>query len=144
MLTYQEARYIVTEISRRSFYRDTLYKLQREIRELDQKKIDLSSPNSPQGHENIGGQRGNEVTDFSRHLVIIVTRQEEVIRQRDFFMSLLVRATDYYEILMDGSEPTYTRDYFEASDKRLLEAKYSVSNAYDRMIRIIRNDVQRL
>lgn len=144
MLTYQEARYIVTEISRRGFYRDTLYKLQREIRELDQKKIDLSSPNSPQGHENIGGQRGNEVTDFSRHLVIIVTRQEEVIRQRDFFMSLLVRATDYYEILMDGSEPTYTRDYFEASDKRVLEAKYSVSNAYDRMIRIVRNDVQRL
>lgn len=134
----------MTEISRRSFYRDTLYKLQKEIRELDQKKIDLSSPNSPQGHENIGGQRGNEVTDFSRHLVIIVTRQEEVIRQRDFFMSLLVRATDYYEILMDGSEPTYTRDYFEASDKRVLEAKYSVSNAYDRMIRIIRNDVQRL
>lgn len=144
MLTYQEARYIVTEISRRGFYRDTLYKLQREIRELDQKKIDLSSPNSPQGHENIGGQRGNEVTDFSRHLVIIVTRQEEVIRQRDFFMSLLVRATDYYEILMDGSEPTYTRDYFEASDKRVLEAKYNVSNAYDRMIRIVRNDVQRL
>ena len=144
MLTYQEARYIVTEISRRGFYRDTLYKLQREIRELDQKKIDLSSPNSPQGHETIGGQRGNEVTDFSRHLVIIVTRQEEVIRQRDFFMSLLVRATDYYEILMDGSEPTYTRDYFEAGDKRVLEAKYNVSNAYDRMIRIVRNDVQSL
>ena len=144
MLTYQEARYIVTEISRRGFYRDTLYKLQKEIRELEQKKIDLSAPNSPQGHENIGGQRGNEVTDFSKKLVIIVTRQEEVMRQRDFFMSLLVRATDYYEILMDGEEPTYTRDYFEASDKRHLEAKYSVSNAYDRMIRIVRNDVQRL
>ena len=143
MLTYQEARYIVTEITRRQFYRDQLYKLNREIRDLDEKKVDLSSPNCPQGHETIG-QRGNEVTDFSKRLVAIVTRQEEVIRQRDFFLSLLVRATDYYEILMDGEEPMYVRDYFEAHDKRLLEAKYSVSNAYDRMVRIIRNDVQRL
>lgn len=143
MLTYQESKYIISEIARRPFYKLQMIKLEQRLAVLQEKKRQLSDPNCPQGHESIG-QRGNEVTDFSKQLVGIVTRQEELKRERDFFTMLLVRATDYYEILMEGEQPMYVRDYFQTDDKRTLQDKYCISNAYDRMVRIVRQEIHKL
>ena len=144
MLTYQEARYVVTEIARRPFYKEQLQRISSKMALLEERKLQLSMPNCPQGHEYIGAARGNEVTDFSKALTEIVTRQQSHKAEQDFFEDLLIRATKYYDMLLEGEESQYVRDYFETVDKRELQLKYNISNAYDRMIRIVRSTIKRV
>ena len=143
MLSYSEARYVITEISRIPFYRQCIAKYQTQIDDLEKEKINLSMPTSPNGHESIGEAKGNAVGDYTRQLIEIIAKQDEVKREQFHFIGMLKKAEAYLDELMHSPNADYVRDYLITKDKRSLQKKYDISNAYDRMVRIIRSEVNK-
>ena len=144
MISYSQARYIVTEISRIPFYQQMIAEYQAELTELKQKKESLSEPKSPNGKTSIGEGRGNEVTDFSNRLLDLIVRQDELEQEQYNFVKAEKRAEAYLEILLKSHDAEYAEAYFHTRDKRELHERFAISNAYDRMIRVVRNNIRRL
>lgn len=143
MLSYADARYIITEISRLEYYRGAVAVYQSEIDELEQQKIDLSAPSSPNGKENIGEAKGNLPSDYTHHLIDIIERQDKIKKEQLMYIWWMRKAETYYEQLIQSEESDYVKAYFSTKDKRALAMKYSVGNPYDRMIRIVRGVMKR-
>lgn len=143
MLTHGEARYVLTEIVRIPFYAEQIEKARRVYRAYEEKKRQVSDPNCPQGHEVIG-QRGNEVTDPSRIIAHIVTAQEIYREKILLYKTLQENAQWYLDVLMGGENAQFVKDYFEAQDKKSIQKKYNISNAYDRMIRVVKGEIKHI
>ena len=143
MLSYSEARYVITEISRIDFYRQCIAKYQTQIDDLEKEKLDLTVPTSPNGHESIGEAKGNAVSDYTRQLIDIIARQDEIKKEQFHFIGMLKKAEAYLDELMRSPNADYVEDYLKTRDKRSLQEKYDISNAYDRMVRIIRSEVNK-
>lgn len=144
MISYSEARYIVTEISRIGFYQETVAKYRSKIEDLDREKDALTMPSSPNGKESIGDAKGNEVWDYTKALLEIVSKQDELRDEMLDYWRLLKRAERYLERLNESLESDYVKDYFKTHDKRQLQRKYHVGNAYDKIIRITRSVVTKI
>ena len=143
MLTHGEARYIITEIIRIPFYREQIEKAGRIWKAYEEKKRQISDPNCPQGHEVIG-QRGNEVTDPAKIIAHIVTAQEIYREKIMLYRTLQENAQWYLDVLTDGENAQFVKDYFGTQDKKSLQKKYNISNAYDRMIRVVKGDIKHI
>lgn len=143
MLSYQDARYIVTEISRLSYYRETVATYQAELDSLEQKKLDLSAPSSPNGREHIGEAKGNLPSDYTKTLINIIEVEDKIKKEQFMYIWWMRKAETYYARLLESDEAEFVKAYFSTKDKRALATKYAVGNPYDRMIRIVRAELQR-
>lgn len=143
MLSYQDARYIVTEISRLSYYRETVATYQSELDALEQQKLDLSAPSSPNGREHIGEARGNLPKDYTQKLIDILEIEDRIKKEQFMYIWWMRKAENYYARLLEGDETEFVKAYFSTKDKRALAIKYCVGNPYDRIIRIVRAELQR-
>lgn len=138
----KEARYIVTEMVRIPFYRTSVNNYQKLIDEL-QRQIDiLSEPSSPNGRESIGEAKGNSVHDYSEKLTEYVTEQAAIEWEMKYYVWSLRKAEGYRDKLLKGENADYVQDYLKAKDKRELQEKYHVGNPYDRMLRIVKQEMK--
>lgn len=139
MIDYQDARYIVTEINRLPYYRRCIAEYKEKIDDLERQKSELTMPSSPNGKEAIGDAKGNEVFDYTKVLIDIIAKQDEVKQEMYEYIWLLRKAERYYEQLTGSLESDFVVEYFQTKDKRELQRKFHIGNAYDRMIRITRS-----
>lgn len=143
MIDYQDARYIVTEINRIPYYRRCIAGYKETIDDLERQKADLTMPSSPNGKEDIGGSKGNDVYDYTKVLIDIIAKQDEVRQEMYEYIWLLKKAEGYYEKLQGSLEADFVDDYFSTRDKRELQNKYHIGNAYDRILRITRSVIKK-
>lgn len=141
-MNYPEAKYIVTEICRIPFYRTSVSNYQKLIDELQRRIDELTEPTSPNGKEAIGAAKGNTPTDYTEKLTEYVTEQAAVEWEMKYYVWSLRKAEGYRDILLKGENAAYVQDYLNTRDKRELQEKYHVGNAYDRMIRIVKQELK--
>lgn len=141
-MNYSEAKYIVTEICRIPFYKVSVNNYQKLIDELQRRIYSLSEPSSPNGKESIGEAKGNAVSDYTEQLLTLVTEQAAIEWELKYYVWSLKKAEGYRDLLLNGENAEYVKDYMTVRDKRELQEKYHVGNAYDRMIRIVRNELK--
>lgn len=141
-MNYSEAKYIVTEISRIPFYRTSVNNYQKLIDDLQFKIDNLTTPSSPNGKVSIGEAKGNAINDYTEHMLSLVTEQSAVEWEKKFYQWALKKAEGYRDLLLNGSNADYVRDYMTVRDKRELQEKYHVGNAYDRMVRIVKQELK--
>lgn len=143
MISHSEARYVVTEIIRLPFYAEQIEKARKVYKAYEEKKRQIADPSCPQGHEVIG-QKGNEVSDPAKILTQIVTAQEIYREKILLYRTLQDNARWYWEVLMEGDNAQFVKDYFGTQDKKTLLKKYNISNAYDRIIRVVKGEIKQI
>lgn len=143
MLSRRESKFILQQIMNIQDYENWIKKYSDDIRELEDMKAHLTEPKSPNGKFSIGEAKGNGVRDWTQELHNYNQKIERLENDKRYFEMLLGRAKYYKEKMLESQYADYMRDYLTATDRRSLEKKYFVSNAYDRMVRIIRNVIRR-
>jgi len=141
-MNYPEAKYIVTEICRIPFYRTSVNNYQKLIDELQRQIDTLTEPSSPNGKEAIGEAKGNAVYDYTEKLTEYVTEQAAIEWEMKYYSWSLKKAEGYRDTLLRGENADFVLDYMGTRDKRELQEKYHVGNAYDRMIRIVKQELK--
>ena len=141
-MNYAEAKYIVTELCRIPFYHTSVNNYQKLIDELQRQIDELTEPSSPNGKESIGEAKGNALHDYTEKLTEYVTEQAAIEWEMKYYVWSLRKAEGYREMLMKGENAEYVKDYLSTRDKRELQEKYHVGNAYDRMIRIVKQELK--
>jgi hypothetical protein len=136
-MNYSEAKYIVTEMVRIPFYKVSVNNYQKAIDELQRHIDSLTEPSSPNGKEAIGEAKGNALHDYTEKLTEYVTEQAAIEWEMKYYVWSLRKAEGYRDLLLKGENADYVQDYLNTRDKRELQTKYHVGNAYDRMIRIV-------
>lgn len=142
-MNYSDAKYIVTELSRIPFYKTSVNNYQKLIDDIQFKIDTLSEPSSPNGKESIGEAKGNSIADYTEVLTTLVTEQAAVEWELKFYALALIKAEGYRDRLFKGENADYVRDYLSTRDKRTLQDKYHVGNAYDRMLRIVIQELKK-
>lgn len=141
-MNYPEAKYIVTEICRIPFYKQSVANYQKQIDDLQRMIDSLTEPSSPNGKESIGEAKGNALHDYTEKLTEYVTEQAAIEWEMKYYVWSLRKAEGYRDILLKGENADYVTDYINTRDKRELQDKYHVGNAYDRMIRIVKQELK--
>ena len=143
MITYDDAKYIVSEVGRLHYYKKRIDAYQDEIDQITNQMLMLGEPKSPNGKEGIGA-RGNEVSDKTRVFNTLITRKMEIEKRQAEFIRRKQTAESYKEQLLRSEYATYVQDFIQARDRRALSEKYNVTNPYDRMVRIVRNCIEKV
>jgi len=143
VMNYSEAKYIVTEIIRIPFYKTSVNNYQKLIDELQRQIDSLTEPSSPNGKESIGEAKGNAIYDYTEKLTEYATEQAAIEWEMKYYVWSLRKAEGYRDILLKGENSDFVLDYISTKDKRALQEKYHVGNAYDRMIRIVIQELKR-
>jgi len=144
MLSYGEARYVIGEIGRIGFYQQCVARWQFEVQEYEQQIEMLSMPSSPNGHVSIGEAKGNDVSDFSKKLVEMVAERDDLKAKLYDWIKDLRTANEYLRILMESEDAEYVKAFFETKDKWSLKEVYHISNPYDKMNRIVSQNIKKL
>lgn len=152
MITIGDARYVLSEIKAIPYYDERIARIQAEIDTIQQQIENCSSPVSPNGGDDfvIGGRAvrikitGNH--SFNRETLIteLITAQAPLEAELREFVKRRKTAQQYKESLLNGRESGFSTDFLEGTKSySQLQKEYHCSNAYDRMLRVIRATIHR-
>ena len=147
MVTNGDARYILSEIKAIPYYEEKIDRLRKRIAEIQTQIDECTSPVSPNGGEDvlINGKivrvkiPGNHSFDSGKAISNLITKQEPLETSLRDFEKRWKMASWYKKVLIEHDETSFSSDFFAGKKSyRVLQDEYGVSNAYDRMIRIVR------
>lgn len=148
MIGRRDAQFVISEIRFREYYKSRVESLNNQIDELEGKIAELTMPSSPNGRISYGSRQiGDDGSAFSRtesQILGIITKQSELGQEARTFEYRYLKAERYLGQLADDLDALFVKDFFAGMKYKDLEEKYHISNAYDRMIRIIQNNVVRV
>ena len=144
MITYDDAKYIIAEIRRISYYQKRISLFQEELDEITNQMLMIGEPKSPNGKDDIGGAKGNEVPDKTRVYNTLITGKMEIEKKQAEFIRRRYAAECYKALLLASEYAVYVQDFLQTKDRWKLSKKYNVANPYDRMIRIVRNCIEKV
>lgn len=141
MISRQDAKYVIREIRNRKYYIEKLKEYDRKIEEIDMLMIDVTAPHSPVISNEPKGTGGKSHT---ARWASLIDRKDQILEDRREWMIKQQRAERYYMIIADGRDKDFVRDYYSGMTMEALQTKYNYSNAYDRMLRIVRSKIEHL
>ena len=141
MIRYSEAKYIREQIENMKLYEQFIAEYNAKLIELQMEIDSLSEPSSPNGRASIGEAKGNSISDYTERLTQILTDKASYELELNLYRWLMKKAQKYYDQLLRGESAEFVKDYFSTADKRSLQEKYHIGNVYDRILRVIRNEV---
>lgn len=149
MLSRKDAQYVISEIRFRGYYESRAKELSRAIDDIEAQISRISNPVSPNGRVKIGyrppGNDGRMFQAMEAGINSLITRQMEIEQEMSVFVKRKEKAEKYLSQLLESSEEKLVKDFFcSAKTHRQIEREHHISNAYDRMIRLIQNSVTSL
>ena len=144
MINNRKASYILQELKNISLYQEIFKEHQNEYEMIQKEKETFASPKSPQGHENIGAGNQHNAEDGKERLLNLLEKQDDIEYKMDLIKQRVGIALQYKLALMDCEDYQFVKDYLDGMKIRDIEKKHNVSNAYDKMIRLIRNNIDNL
>lgn len=145
MINNRKAAYVIQEIRNIPFYEMLIQEHEKELKESDQRKEDIASLKSPQGHEDIGAGRQFSTDSVQDRMVALFDYDDETNRKIERLKLRRRIAEGYKSELEENADDDFVRDYFSGDyTMQDIEKRHNISNAYDKMIRTIRNNVESL
>ena len=151
MINTDDARYVISEIRLIPYYEQKIAMLMFKLKELDIAIERMTEPVSPNGGKDIvvkgkiirvkiigtGGSTKDSI------LAGYITAQEPLEESLKEFRRRYEKASSYKRQLLQGNNADFARDFLSGKKTyKDIEAEYFVSNAYDRMIRIIMQNIE--
>lgn len=151
MINDESVKYIISQIKFLQFYKNHVIYYDKKLKDIDESIKGLSFPHSPNGGISIGkwpndirvkvtghGQTNEEI------IAGLVTEQKRIEKELHHYYSLWYKADRYYKTLLEHHESDFIIDYFNGISHHVLEEKYSLSNPYDHIRRIIKQHIKRI
>lgn len=150
MVTMEQAKYALQEIRNISFYRNQIKQIDIKLKNISDRMMYLSSPKSPNGGTDItinGVSMRVKVSGnpMPKETVLndLISVEMMLDKKRYEWIVRLAKAKEYREeLLANTDEPEFVRDSLEGMRYRELEEKYNMRNAYDHMLRLIKNGLR--
>lgn len=148
MITSKDARFIISEIRNMPYYVERTSTITKQIEEIRERIAEASSPVSPNGGVDIGEYPDTVRIKILGHgdgtdqrITALVTEEAVLNTERSRYLQRWKDANGWKQRLEHTQDGAFCRDFFVGKSYGRLEREYAVSNAYDRMIRIIRNTI---
>ena len=137
----EDARYVIKELEFMSYYSRKAGKAKEQLNRIQQQIDDVSSPKSPQGHENIGAGRSLTFDGNEAYLNLKFTQQKDTEKEYKKWNDRFVDAQiQYYTILDQTDEKDFVRDYFSKKySMTQIEEMYNTTRASRKIIQIVMN-----
>ena len=151
MVNSEDAKYILSEIRSMPYYESKIALIMYRLAEIDIAIERLNEPASPNGGTDVM-VKGKEVrikvaghgTGKEAILAGYITSQKPLEQELIEWKNRYARAGMYKTLLLQSKDGNFARDFLEGKKRyRDLEKEYFVSNAYDKMIRIITQTIER-
>ena len=152
MVNSHDARYILGEIRNIQYYEKRMAELKQQLREISTLIQEASVPRSPNGGKDVvvngktvrikipgkGYNSGSAVTS-------LITRQRPIEAEYGDFRKRWVNACRYRDELLYSDDTGFVEAFLSGTKTyRQLQDEFYVSNAYDRIIRLISQNVKKI
>ncbi len=137
-MTKEEAKYILHELKSINYYTHKLFELECLLKDLAQQIVDVQTPSSPSGGNGVKVENHKDKTSIVNSLL---SDEQTYNAEYNFLLSCKQHAEAYRIKLMTACDPKdklFCQDYIDGMPYGKINAKYNTSNAYDRIIRLIR------
>lgn len=134
----KKASYVLQEIRNIPLYEGILKEHTQKLKEIEKQKETYASPKSPQGHENIGASNQHNGNADQTRLLEILEKQDDEEYKMQIMGERLNLAKEYKMQIMRSGDSDFVNDYINGMRMKELSKKHSVSNPYDKMMRIIK------
>ena len=137
-MTKEEAKYILHELKSINYYTHKLFELERLLKDLAQQIVDIQTPSSPNSGNGVKVENHKDKTSIVNSLL---SDEQAYNAEYNFYLSCKQHAEAYWIKLMtacDSKDKSFCQDYIDGMPYDKINAKYNTSNAYDRIIRLIR------
>ena len=145
MISTEDAKYILSEIRSIPYYERQIAYLNYQLSEYDMMIADATNPVSPNSGKDVvvNGKtirmkfHSTSNTSVSERIADYITAQKPLEKSLQEFRSRHDHAVEYRQRLKRTNYKEFVEDFFNGKSYRELQDKYYISNAYDKMIRII-------
>ena len=145
MIDRRDAQYILSEIRMIGYFKRRIGVMQKMIDDIEIEIAEITEPKSPNGKTDVSVKSDGRTSNVESRINALISRQMNVEKEKSVFDFRLWKATAYFNRLKNTNESDFVEDFFESGKThRQLEEKYHLSNAYDRMVRIIRNAIMKV
>lgn len=150
MVNIEDAKYILSEIRAMPYYESKIALIMYRLAELDIAIERLNEPASPNGGTDVK-IKGKEIrVKITGHgigkeaiLAGYITAQKPLEQELIGWKNRYARAVMYKNLLLQSKDGAFAKDFLDGKKRyREIEKEYFVSNAYDKMIRIIMQNIE--
>ena len=137
-MTKEEAKYILHELKSINYYTHKLFELECLLKDLAQQIVDIQTPSSPNSGNGVKVESHKDKTSIVNSLL---SDEQAYNAEYNFYLSCKQHAEAYRIKLMTICGPidkSFCQDYIDGMPYDKINTKYNTSNAYDRIIRLIR------
>lgn len=152
MINIDDAKYVLQQLRNIPYYDRKISSLKIEIDRIETLIAEATSPASPNGGEDVmvKGKMirvkvpSSHTYDSGKAITDLITRQMPLESMLRDFEKLNRAAKRYRSQLLKSEDAEFVKDSISGMKYRDLEKKYHITNAYDKLIRIIQNRVRSL
>lgn len=151
MIEYSDAQYVISEIRNIHYYEKKIDEIQKQIDELEERIETTTEPRSPNSGIDIV-QNGivmrykvptNHSGSAESTINGLISKQMKLEADQRIWLYLKDKASGYMQLLMATKQTGFVQDFFNGRlSYKQLEQKYYCSNAYLRMIRLVKLSVK--
>lgn len=152
MVTSADCKYILSEIRNIPYYEYRIALLTAELHELDLQISGVTEPVSPNGGRDviINGKKirikvvGSHDADSGSRISDLITKQQPIEQELRDFRSRAAKAIGYRNQIIEHDSSDFVTEFLAGVPYKELQKKHFVSNAYERMLKIISHAVRKI
>jgi len=152
MVTSADCKYILSEIRNIPYYEYRIGLLNAELHEIDMQIAGVTEPVSPNGGKDvvINGKKirikvvGSHDSDSGSRISELITKQQPIEQELREFKRRAEKANSYRLQIIEHDDSQFVIEFLAGVPYRELQKKHFVTNAYERMLRIISHAIKKL
>lgn len=141
-MTDEKAAYILHELKSISYYEKQIDELDRLMKEISQRIVDIQTPSCPNGGD---GVKAENHVNKSSIVNSLLSDEQGFYEERTHYNNSLVRANAYYtklKLVCDTNEISFVNDFVKGESYQHLSYKHGYENVYRTMIGMIKRIMQ--